>query len=126
MPSRAKALVVAVGFMIGTGTATGHPGGLNVQGCHDNRETGDYHCHQAAAEPVSPRRVAPGERISSDGVVKKSRDGICHNPGSTCYSRTTNFSPFESIDACLASGGLVPPEDGNSWCSAPPAGAQFT
>jgi hypothetical protein len=22
-----------------------HPGGLNAQGCHNNRKTGDYHCH---------------------------------------------------------------------------------
>jgi len=23
----------------------GHPGGLNSSGCHNNRKTGDYHCH---------------------------------------------------------------------------------
>ena len=22
-----------------------HPGGLNAEGCHNNRKTGDYHCH---------------------------------------------------------------------------------
>lgn len=22
-----------------------HPGGLNAQGCHNNRKTGGYHCH---------------------------------------------------------------------------------
>lgn len=27
-----------------------HPGGLNAQGCHNNRKTGDYHCHRAGAE----------------------------------------------------------------------------
>lgn len=25
--------------------AWGHPGGLNPQGCHTNRKTGEYHCH---------------------------------------------------------------------------------
>lgn len=36
-----------------------HPGGLNAQGCHNNRKTGDYHCHrpqsalQPALQPVS-------------------------------------------------------------------------
>lgn len=24
----------------------GHGGGLNAQGCHNNRKTGDYHCHR--------------------------------------------------------------------------------
>lgn len=30
----------------------GHPGGLNAEGCHNNRKTGDYHCHRAATSPV--------------------------------------------------------------------------
>lgn len=25
--------------------ASAHPGGLNREGCHNNRKTGDYHCH---------------------------------------------------------------------------------
>src|SRR5688572_22497579 len=24
-----------------------HGGGLNAQGCHNNRKTGEYHCHRA-------------------------------------------------------------------------------
>jgi hypothetical protein len=24
-----------------------HPGGLNAQGCHTNRKTGEYHCHRS-------------------------------------------------------------------------------
>jgi hypothetical protein len=27
-------------------TASAHPGGLNSEGCHNNRKTGDYHCHR--------------------------------------------------------------------------------
>ena len=23
-----------------------HPGGLNAEGCHNNRKTGEYHCHR--------------------------------------------------------------------------------
>lgn len=26
--------------------ANGHPGGLNAEGCHNNRKTGDFHCHR--------------------------------------------------------------------------------
>jgi hypothetical protein len=26
-----------------------HPGGLNAQGCHTNRKTGDYHCHRSGS-----------------------------------------------------------------------------
>ncbi|MGC4062948.1 MAG: YHYH domain-containing protein [Aquabacterium sp.] len=28
-------------------SAFAHPGGLNGEGCHHNRKTGDYHCHRA-------------------------------------------------------------------------------
>lgn len=26
--------------------ASGHSGGLNAEGCHTNRKTGQYHCHR--------------------------------------------------------------------------------
>jgi hypothetical protein len=40
-----------------------HPGGLNAEGCHNNRKTGDYHCHRgAAAQPSSAVRA-----VSSNG-----------------------------------------------------------
>ncbi|MFN6507749.1 excalibur calcium-binding domain-containing protein [Xanthomonas translucens pv. translucens] len=29
--------------------ALAHPGGLNAEGCHNNRKTGDYHCHRGGA-----------------------------------------------------------------------------
>lgn len=36
-----------------------HPGGLDSKGCHNNRKTGDYHCHQQrrASRPASGRSV---------------------------------------------------------------------
>jgi hypothetical protein len=33
-----------------------HPGGLNAKGCHNNRKTGDYHCHRGSHVPVRPGR----------------------------------------------------------------------
>lgn len=32
-------------FLALSGSAWAHPGGLNSEGCHNNRKTGDYHCH---------------------------------------------------------------------------------
>ncbi len=52
--------------------------------------------------------------------VKKSGSGICHCPGGQFYDRTTNYTPFESIDACLASGGREP-QRGQGTCSSVPA-----
>lgn len=42
--------------------ALAHGGGLNADGCHTNRKTGDYHCHRkqaAAPAPVRSAAVAP-------------------------------------------------------------------
>lgn len=33
--------------------AAAHPGGLNSEGCHNNRKTGGYHCHRGASSAPS-------------------------------------------------------------------------
>jgi hypothetical protein len=40
--------------------------------------------------------------------VKKSKSEICHTPGSQYYSRTKNFTLYDTLDQCLASGGRLP------------------
>lgn len=34
--------------LLAPAAAIGHGGGLNAEGCHTNRKTGDYHCHRGA------------------------------------------------------------------------------
>ncbi|WP_375136317.1 YHYH domain-containing protein [Azohydromonas australica] len=34
--------------------ARAHGGGLDAEGCHHDRKTGDYHCHRAQAAPSPP------------------------------------------------------------------------
>jgi hypothetical protein len=41
-------------------------------------------------------------------TVKKSKSGICHDTHSSYYSRTKNFTPFDTLQACLNSGGRLP------------------
>lgn len=43
--------------------ALAHPGGLNTDGCHNNRKTGDYHCHRGGA----PRPVVSQSRGLAEG-----------------------------------------------------------
>ena len=40
-----------------------HPGGLDAKGCHNNRKTGDYHCHRQR------RATRPASGNSVDGSV---------------------------------------------------------
>lgn len=54
-------LVMAVGLtvlVITSSIAFAHGGGLNSQGCHNNRKTGDYHCHRAPAAPTGGAQSA--------------------------------------------------------------------
>jgi len=55
-PGRPFALLV---LAITCSAASAHGGGLNSEGCHNNRKTGDYHCHGAPASPPPIRAVAP-------------------------------------------------------------------
>ena len=48
-------------------------------------------------------------------AVKKSGSGICHCPRGQYYGRTTKFTAFESLEACLAGGGCEP-QRGQGTC----------
>lgn len=53
-------IVAAAALGASTGLPTialAHGGGLNAEGCHNNRKTGDYHCHRAPAQSSSSQRV---------------------------------------------------------------------
>jgi len=41
--------------------AFAHGGGLNADGCHNNRKTGDYHCHKPppTASPSEQQQIDP-------------------------------------------------------------------
>jgi len=45
---------------------------------------------------------------SSEPAVKKSDTGICHKDGTNYYKNTKNFTPYDSIEDCLDSGGRLP------------------
>ncbi len=46
--------------------------------------------------------------LAEEPPVKKSKNGICHAKGSTYYSKTKHYTPYESMEACLKSGGRRP------------------
>jgi len=45
-----------VAFALSGSPAQAHGGGLDANGCHTNRKTGDYHCHRG---PVGMPKPAP-------------------------------------------------------------------
>lgn len=55
-----QAVFALTGLLLVPAEAFAHPGGLNTEGCHTNRKTGEYHCHRSsgAAPPQHRGMVA--------------------------------------------------------------------
>jgi hypothetical protein len=45
---------------------------------------------------------------TSANTIRKTSSGICHPPASSYYDRTKHYQPFDSLAACIASGGRLP------------------
>jgi hypothetical protein len=55
-----------------------HGGGLNAEGCHNNRKTGDYHCHRA---PSTQNQASQGTETVTRSQPSRPSQGIdptCH------------------------------------------------
>lgn len=67
--------VATLGLLVlASGAVAAHGGGLNAEGCHNNRKTGDYHCHRkpaatAAAASSAPATPAPGKAAAKRGAA---------------------------------------------------------
>jgi hypothetical protein len=46
--------------------------------------------------------------LAGEPAVKMSSSGICHDESSAWYSRTKNFTPFDTVDSCVKAGGRPP------------------
>ncbi len=55
---------VLIGISISTGV-NAHGGGLNADGCHNDRQRGTYHCHGGLGTRPSLRQSAPQPRLPS-------------------------------------------------------------
>lgn len=66
-PSRRHSRTALAGLLLWLASplVQAHGGGLNAEGCHTNRRTGDYHCHRAPASPPPASRFA-GQADSGD------------------------------------------------------------
>jgi hypothetical protein len=53
LPSIAILIAASLSAGVPAAPIAAHPGGLNAQGCHNNRKTGGYHCHRGSAATPS-------------------------------------------------------------------------
>jgi len=70
--------------------AFGHGGGLDAKGCHQNRETGEYHCHhkEKYGDVLGTASVIDGDtleirgtRIRLHGIDAPESAQLCHQNG---------------------------------------------
>jgi len=90
--TRMSLIFMGLGLLLGA-EALAHPGGLNSQGCHNNRKTGDYHCHRAqpVTQPVAEQLVASSagvkggseQEVAAPPVARQRRVGASEKP--TCH-----------------------------------------
>ena len=64
----AFASLVVLSQSVPIATALAHPGGLNSEGCHNNRKTGDYHCHRGGTS--APKRTVRSISSSSSSAFR--------------------------------------------------------
>lgn len=75
------AMVVAVDLLLVHGAVQAHGGGLNAEGCHNNRKTGDYHCHRSPPPTANRSKDDGAESAStSKGIPTRSASSrpTCH------------------------------------------------
>lgn len=99
-------LFFAVAVASASSSSLAHPGGLNAQGCHTNRKTGDYHCHggkpsrsdASASDHDAPRQANKMSGKSIVGVPTVS-DGDTIRIGSERI-RLEGIDAPESLQLC--------------------------
>lgn len=59
--------------------------------------------------------------VAADPPIKLSRNGICHERGTSAYAATLQYEPFETLADCLKAGGRAPKNKHARPTAAPPA-----
>ena len=84
--------------------------------CHDKsspsyERTKNFTPFKTMDECIKSGGTAPknaGTAPTPAAVIKKSESGICHDPSSSSYEKTTKFTSFATMDECVKSGGKPP------------------
>ena len=50
-------LVAVLAGAVVAGASYAHGGGLNAEGCHNDRKNGGYHCHRGSASSAAPKAL---------------------------------------------------------------------
>ena len=80
MPTLLRNVTLAV-LALASGAVAAHGGGLNAEGCHNDRKNGGYHCHRgSASRPPPAQNFAPASRF---------RNALAAASGGSAYRNCT-------------------------------------
>ncbi len=66
--------IIALGAGLGTaGSVCAHGGGLDKDGCHTNRKTGEYHCHRSGGVSRTPHAQPPQQNFRATPAAAPAR-----------------------------------------------------
>lgn len=77
-----RPLLTGLIFACSAPAAISHGGGLNAEGCHTNRKTGDYHCHRGGSVAKSPAAAT----TPAASALSRQRAAPSGEAGPTCYT----------------------------------------
>lgn len=100
---RLRCLMAIVGVAVAMPIITwAHPGGLNSEGCHNDRKNGGYHCHRGpsagtaraakgspASAPKRPTVASPGGEKQAGMVSFNTSSHKYHDPACIWATRCT-------------------------------------
>jgi endonuclease YncB( thermonuclease family) len=98
-------LIYSLLFLSLSSPVFAHGGGLNSEGCHNNRKTGDYHCHRGPKAKTKTKRRSLPKQETLNGIPKVT-DGDTIRIGNTRIR-------FHGIDAPETS--QTCEKNGNKW-----------
>lgn len=98
-------LLLFLALLTTSTVALAHPGGLNAEGCHNNRKTGEYHCHNHAQPKTSIAKTIDFTQSNTTGTLKLDYEGFtvwldCHEraPIKFRYNAQHDMGNFKRYD----------------------------
>ena len=116
-------LWVVAAFVALAGEARAHGGGLDANGCHHNRKTGDYHCHRGGPRLMAPRppakaRQSPGRPAGAAAPARKPVPSLYGTAGTVipCYCHGHSGYRENASGKCVSIANII------KVCGIPPEG----
>lgn len=86
-------LAVVFIFLL-TSVASAHSGRTNAEGCHNNKKTGDYHCHGGGSKSSGSKKSTSASKSSSSGrSVGSTSSGAAKSSSSTAVQPLKSAAP---------------------------------